>query len=186
MKRFLSLLLILLGAHAQAQIGFGVAAGFRSNQAETDINRAQVNSRTGTQFGVLGFFPIAKTFEVRSGFFYTQRYSEITNTASGIVSIDYSYFDVPLTVLMRLSEAAGIFAGPVFAFNQSKEVSCTNRASCAALDVKSVILPWQAGVGFKFLPQAGGELFFEYTPGDLSTNVSDMKTVGANFIFYFE
>lgn len=186
MKAVFFAFVFLMLSQAQAQIGFGVAAGVRSNQAETDIHGAETSSRSGLQFGVLAQFPIVNSFEVRSGFFYTQRYSEIEKTASGNVSVDYTYFDIPLTPSFRLSDAAAIFAGPVFAFNESKEVSCTNRATCAALDVKSVIVPWQAGVNFRFFSQAGGELFAEYAPGDLSTNVSDMKSVGANFIFYFE
>lgn len=186
MKAIFFVLATLFLAQAQAQIGFGALAGVHSGQADTDIAGAKMNSKTGFHFGVLALVPIVSNFEMRSGFIYNQRYAEIQNTAAGNVSLDFSYFDVPLTPMFRLSEAAGIFAGPVVAFNQSKEVTCTNRANCAALDVKSVVLPLQLGVNFKFMSQAGGELYAEYVAGDLSTNVSDMKTVGANFIFYFE
>jgi hypothetical protein len=186
MKFFLTAVLFLAAAQAQAQIGFGALIGMRSNQAETDIRNATVNSRTGTHFGVLALFPVVKALEVRTGFIYTQRYSEITNTASGVVSIDYSYFDVPMTLMYRFSEAAGVFGGPVIAFNQSKEVSCSKNTSCAALEVKSVVMPLQVGLNFKFAPQMGGEAFFEYTSGDLSTNVANMRSVGGNFVYYFE
>ncbi len=186
---FFKVLLILVGlasSQAEAQIDFGVSVGGRSNQAETDIRGATINARTGMNFGVLTIFDINKGFAARSGFFYTQRYSEIQNTAAGVVSVDYTYFDIPLTAMYRFNEAAGVFAGPVIAFSQSKEVSCTNRANCAALDVNSVIVPWQLGLNFKFMPQVGAELVFEYTPGDLSTNVSNMRGIGGNLIYYFE
>ena len=77
MKAVFFAFVFLMLSQAQAQIGFGVAAGVRSNQAETDIHGAETSSRSGLQFGVLAQFPIVNSFEVRSGFFYTQRYSEI-------------------------------------------------------------------------------------------------------------
>ncbi len=190
MRILLSLIFLIATVQAKAEtrgdIGFGALFGLRSNQADTDIRNATVNSRMGYQFGVLALFPIVKAIEVRSGFMYTQRYSEIANTASGTVTVDYSYFDVPMTLMYRFSEAAGVFAGPVIAFNQSKEVTCSRNTNCAALDVKSVVMPLQIGLNFKFLPQMGGEVFFEYTSGDLSTNVANMRSVGANLIYYFE
>lgn len=173
-------------ALAQRDIQFGGLLGFRSGQTDTDVRGASTSSRSGWQFGVQTLFPIAPPIEVRSGFAYTQRFTEIKNTAQGTVTVDYSYFDVPLTVAYRFNEAASVFGGPVIAFNQSKEVSCTAAANCAASDVKSVIMPLQLGISFKFLPQMGGELYYEYISGDLSNNVQNMRTVGANLIFYFE
>jgi hypothetical protein len=55
-----------------------------------------------------------------------------------------------------------------------------------ALDARSVVVPLQAGVSFEFLRQIGAQLYFEDVPGELSTNVSDMKSIGALFIYYFE
>lgn len=173
-------------AFAEADFQFGGLLGFRSSQTDTDIRGASTVSRSSFQFGVQGLFPIVNQIEVRSGVVYTQRYTEIKNTAQGTVTVDYSYFDVPMTVAFRFSEAASVFAGPVISFNQAKEVTCSAQSNCSATDVKSVIMPLQAGVSFKFLPQVGAELYYEYISGDLSTNVQNMKTVGANFIYYFE
>ncbi len=188
MKLFVVLLSLSmsLSAKAASDIQFGALLGFRSSQSDTDIRGASTSSRTSYQFGALAFFPIVSQLEVRSGFIYSQRFTEIKNTAQGIVSVDYDYFDVPITLGFRFSEAALVFAGPVIAFNQSKEVSCTLQASCSAVDVKSVIMPLQLGIGFKFLPQIGAEAYYEYIAGDLSANVENMRTVGANLIFYFE
>lgn len=178
--------LIFSSLAAQAQIQFGLAAGFRSGQAETNIQGATIPSETGMQFGAISYFPIQAPFGVRSGFLYTQRYSTIERTLSGTVDVDFAYFDVPLQGRMQFSDFGGVFAGPVLAFNQSKEVTCSNRANCAALDVRSFLLPLQLGLDFRFLPQVGGELYFEYVAGDLATSVSNMKTVGANVLFFFE
>ena len=52
--------------------------------------------------------------------------------------------------------------------------------------MKSVIVPLQLGVSFRFASQLGAELYYEYAAGDLAANLSNMKTVGANFLVYFE
>jgi hypothetical protein len=186
MKFLFILLFSFFGLAAQAQMEFGLAGGPRYSQADTNISGASVASKLGLQAGVLGYLPFAKTWGLRTGFFYTQRYVTIQKTASGDVDIQYSYFDVPATLRLQVSDRAGIFGGPILAFNQSKDVSCSKNSSCSALDVKSVILPWQIGLNFRMLSQFGGELYFEYAPGDLSTNVSDMRTVGVNAVLYFE
>lgn len=173
-------------AFAEADIQFGGLLGFRSSSTDTDIRGASTASRSGFQFGVQALLPITNKFEVRTGAIYSQRYAEIKNTAQGTVTIDYAYFDVPMTVGLRFNEAAAVFAGPVISFNFSKDVTCSLQTNCAAADVKSVIMPLQLGVSFKLLPQAGAELYYEYISGDLSANVQNMKTVGANFIYYFE
>jgi hypothetical protein len=186
MKILLFALIGLFLSPAYSQIQFGGLLGYRSNQAETDIKSAHVNARGGIQFGIEGLVPLGNSFEIRSGFTYAQRYSEIQNTAQGTVSVDYAYIDVPATLMYRFVPAVGIFAGPVLGFNQSKNVNCSLAATCAAVDVQSVIIPWQLGLNFRFLSQMGAEIFYEYVPGDLSTNISDMKSVGGNLLIYFE
>ncbi len=189
MKNFvISLFVILVSVAARAQIEFGVAAGLRSSQADTDLASATVDSRSGFQAGALFYFPFASNWGLRSGFLYTQRFVTLLNTKAGSVDINFSYFDIPATPMIRFSDYAGVFAGPVLSFNQSKEVSCSNKSSdtCNAMDVKSVVMPWQLGLQFRFLPQAGAEIFYEYTPGDLATNVANMRAVGGNVIFFFE
>lgn len=182
----LFIFILSLAAQAQSRIEFGIAGGFRSMQVETDISSATTNSKTGYQVGPLAYLPLNDFWGLRTGFLYTQRFANLQNTNKGDVDIQYAYFDVPGTVMIRFADFAGAFAGPVLAFNQSKDVTCTKNAECAALDVKSIIVPWQLGLSFRFLSQLGAELYYEYVPGDLSTNVSNMKTVGGNLVFYFE
>lgn len=187
MKLIIVLFTVLLSIGAQAQMEFGALVGFRSNQAQTDISLASVSSRTSYQFGVQGFFPIWNDLAgLRTGAMVAPRYVNLSNTRKGTVEINYIYLDVPATLMLKFNEVAGVFAGPILSFNYSKEVSCSLQADCVATDVKSVVVPWTLGLNFKILPQIGGELFYEYVPGDLSTNVSNMTTVGANFIFYIE
>ncbi len=176
-----------LSAQSLAQnVNFAGVLGFRSMQMETDIAGASVNSKTGFQAGILLNVPLQSFLEVRSGVLYVQRHGEITNTAKGTVDINYAYFDVPAQLALRFNEAASVFGGTRFAFNQSKEVECSANASCEASSVKSVLFPIELGVEFRFLPQMGAELYYEYIPGELSANVQNMKTIGINLTFQFE
>jgi hypothetical protein len=187
MKIFLTFLAaIFVSFAAQAQSEFGLSAGIRSGQAETDLQGATLTGKTGFQVGALTWLPIYRGWSIRTGFLYSQRPSMLSNTASGDVDIAYSYFDVPVTPFYRFSDFAGIFGGPVLAFNQSKEVTCSSKTNCAAPDVKSFLVPLEIGLDFRFAPLMGGEVYFEYVSGSLSANVFDMKTVGANFLFFFE
>lgn len=186
MRFTLSLFLILFSLAAQAQIEFGLAVGARSGQAETDIVGATMQTQEGWQFGAIAYLPIQNPFGMRSGFLYSQRFAAIERTRAGDVDIDFAYFDVPIQARLQMGDYAGLYGGPVLAFNQSKEVSCTIKANCVAIDVKSFVIPWQVGVDFRIFSQFGAELYYEYIPGDLSTNVSNMKTVGANALFFFE
>ncbi|MEZ0392004.1 MAG: outer membrane beta-barrel protein [Pseudobdellovibrionaceae bacterium] len=186
MKSLFSFFLLIFSLTAQAQMEFGLVGGLQSGQAETDLSGASAKTRLGYHFGGLAYLPLQKSWGLRSGLIYNQRYTTLEPTLSGKVDMDFAYFDVPLTPMLKFSGAGGVFAGPVLAFNQSKDVTCSQRANCAAVDVKSFLLPLQVGVQFRFLPQMGAELFFEYISGELATNVSNMKTVGASFLFYFE
>ncbi len=185
MKFLFVLFLSLFSLSASAQIEFGVTAGFRSGEIETDIQYATTSGRTGIHAGVLAYLPIHDNWGLRSGFLYTRRPAMIDNTLSGQVDIQYAYFDVPATVLIKFADYAGAFAGPVIAFNQSREVSCS-LTNCSAQDVQAVVMPWQLGLNFRFLPSVGAEMFYEYLPGELSASVSNMRTVGASVIFYLE
>ncbi len=164
---------------------FSALFGVRSNSADTNVTKASVQNQTSWMAGVLGVLPLKYSLAARGGFIYNQRYVDISPTVQGTVSIQYSYFDVPLTVGYQFSDLAMIFAGPVLAFNQSKDVSCTHSTTCAALDVKSMIIPWQLGVHFLFLPDMGAEISYEYVPGDLSQSVANMRTLAIGAFYTF-
>jgi hypothetical protein len=178
----------MLSAHLAwgQSVNVAGALGFRSMQIDTDIRGASTPSRTGFEAGILMNVPLINGIEVRSGFLYVQRYAQIKNTAQGIVDINYAYFDIPATLAYRFADTASVFAGADIAFNQSPQVECSSSPNCEASEVKSVIFPLQVGVEFRFLPQMGAELFYEYIPGDISANVQNMKTVGINLTFQFE
>lgn len=187
MKFFLAgvIAILFLTAEARDEIGFSAALGLRSNEAETDVGSATVTSQVGLQAGILAYLPVS-SWVLRTGALYTQRSINLGPVQEGDVEVRYSYFDIPLTPVIRLSDYAGFFGGPLIAFNQSRDVSCSKVSNCSAFDVRSIIVPLQLGFQFRFLDQVGAEIFYEYVPGELSTNVSNMRTFGGNLTFYFE
>ena len=91
---------------------FSALFGVRSNSADTNVTKASVQNQTSWMAGVLGVLPLKYSLAARGGFIYNQRYVDISPTVQGTVSIQYSYFDVPLTVGYQFSDLAMIFAGP--------------------------------------------------------------------------
>jgi hypothetical protein len=187
MKFLVSLFsLILFSSAGYADNEFALLAGIRSNSAETDLNSASVSSRTGYQGGALLNLEYYPAWSLRTGILLASRQVSLGPTLQGQVELNFSYVDIPATFLYQFSSMGGIFAGPVLSFNQSKETSCSLTATCSARDVKSVIYPLQMGVQFRFASQMGAELYYEYVSGEIATNLSNMKTVGANFLLFFE
>jgi hypothetical protein len=176
----------LMSVAAEAR-DFAVSVGARTNS--WDISPAGAGSgsgKTGLQAGVLGFIDIGTGLQFRSGFLYTQRL--FTATASGFESeYNFSYFDVPLTIMYKFSDFGGVFGGGVLALNSGKSCSGTG---CSTEGVKSSLVGFQFGASFKFAPQMGGELYYESIPGDIQsangTAGKDAKSVVANLLFTFE
>ncbi len=173
---------------AQASdLDFAVLVGTKNNSATTDITGATVTSKFGIMVGVLGLLPLTRNgFGIRSGGIYNQRYVTMGPSNQGDIEIQYTYFDIPMTPMLQIDRLITLFAGPVLAFNQSKDVSCSKAPTCAAADVKSFLMPIQIGADFRFAPQFGGEVFFESISGDISKNVANMTSVGFAGLIFFE
>lgn len=177
--------LFLVAISAKAEIDFAGTLGIRMNSASTDVTGASVSAQSGVLAGVLAWLPIRERLGFRTGAVFNQRFISLGPTNQGTVDVLYSYWDLPLTATYQISSGFFLYGGPVLAFNQSKEVTCSQDPKCGALDVKSVVVPWQAGVDFRMIPQLGGEFFVEIIPGELSRNVSDMKSLGLSLVYYF-
>lgn len=168
---------------------FAVVLGMRSNSWDYFPTTSGVSGSgsTGYQAGVLGFIDVAQALSVRTGFIYTQRIFSITDSTSA-TNYNYSYFDVPITLMYKFSEFGGIFGGAVLALNSGK--SCSGIANCSTDGVKSSLTGFQFGASFKFAPQMGAELYYESISGDIQASGGvggkDAKSVGANFLITFE
>lgn len=168
---------------------FGVTVGMRSNNVDptsTYANSFTASGKSGLNFGALALIPIKDQFGFRTAFTYSQRFLSLDPKAGGNSNdIKLAYLDIPLTLYYKFSDYAGIFAGPMMSLMQSKDCSVTG-STCALTNVQSTIMPISFGVTFKFAPQMGGELVYEQASGKLSDEIENLRSVGANFVFYFE
>lgn len=170
---------------ARAEIQVAGNLGVRLNSASTDVGGASVTSKAGIIAGFLGWLPLRHGFGVRSGALYNQRFVGLGPTNQGDIDVQYTYLDIPLTATYQINSGWSIFGGPVLAFNQSRDVTCSTSSTCAAAEVNSFVLPWQAGVDFKMTSQLGGEFFVEGILGEVSKNISDMKSLGLSLVIFF-
>ncbi len=173
----------LIGLSAQAN-DFAAAIGFRSNSADAVNSGVNVSSKSGFGLGVIGFFDVAQSLQVRSGFLYNQRNFAIGANGGTEYDINASYVDIPVTAMYRFAEYGGVFAGPVLALLASKE--CKAPGGCST-SPESMNIGVQFGASFKFAPQLGAELYYEMLPSTFWKDyMKSARTVGANLLFTFE
>lgn len=168
---------------------FAAILGVRTNSWDVEPSGgATASGKNSFHAGVLGFIDLSSAVLFRTGFIYTQRaYTIKTNTVDA--EYNYTYFDIPATLMYKFSDFGGVFAGAVLALNTSKGCS-SNTGNCSTDGVNSSPIGFQFGASFKFAPQLGGEIYYEMIPGPLqSYNGSDSKSaksVVANLMITFE
>lgn len=184
-KWILGLVVLASSGTAFAQ-EFSIEGGFRQQSGElaTGVSAKPV---TGYQFGGLAYLPISGEWHFRTGLFYTQRTIKGEVSSPSRLDLEYkmNYVDVPLTAFYKFSDQGGIFGGVILSNNFEKSWS-VNGASQADKDVKSLIFPFVVGASFKFVPQFGMSVYYEFLAGEAARDLKNYKAVGVNLAFYFE
>lgn len=184
MKNVLLALSVLAFSAVASAADMGLEVGFRSQSGDGPAGTS-AKSETGYQVGIVTAFPLNGALNLRLGYLYTQRPLSVTDDVTGATSkANLNYFDIPVTLLYKFEEYAGIFAGPVVAINLDN--SCSGVAGCKINDVKSPVVPIQLGATFKFAPQLGATVYFETSGGDMATGLSNYRAVGANLLVTFD
>ena len=96
-----------------------------------------------------------------------------------------TYFDVPLHIMFKFEDYAGIFLGPSFSTKLGDECKASV-GTCNLTNVKSSIMPLTFGAQFKMAANFGLSLFFETFSGDVADNLGSSRGVGANLLFVFD
>ncbi len=182
---------VLFVNQVQAQ-EFALSAGFRNTSASADGAPAgttySISAKNGFQLGGIGFFPLNEQIYLRSGLLYTQRFLEFSATTGTVVTktdVELSYIDIPATVMYKFSDYGGVFGGVIVGLNQSKDCkTATTSTNCTGTN--SSITPITLGLSFKFAPNMGGEFSYESTSGSLANSVTEAKSIGLNFLVFFE
>lgn len=171
---------LLLGASSAHALDFGLEAGVRSQSADVDAP-SSLKSQMGFQFGATAALPLSEVLSLRTGMLYTQRPLVVENGANEY-KYSLNYVDIPLQLMYRIEEYAGVYAGVVVAMNMDK--SCSG--GCAVEKLKTPLVPIAFGATFKFAPQLGGSIQFETASGEAAKSLSNFRAIGANLIVYFE
>ncbi|MEQ1723672.1 MAG: outer membrane beta-barrel protein [Pseudobdellovibrio sp.] len=181
MKKIFALFVLVLSTTAFAQkasSGFSysmpaVEVGFKWNSASISASTSD-KQVIGYQLGISTVANVSDTFGVRTGLFYSERPFEAT-VATVTSTGKITYFEVPVQLMFKIEDYAGVYVGPSIAVKLSSEPS-------GLTDVKSMILPLTFGAAFKFLPNFGANVFFETASVDLASGVSNSRAVGVNLL----
>ncbi|MEQ1666237.1 MAG: hypothetical protein ABL927_12775 [Bdellovibrionales bacterium] len=109
--------------------------------------------------------------------FYSERPFKSELSAASTVSGKISYFEVPVLLMFKFEDFAGVYVGPSFGVKLGDELKPGNLT-----DVKSLVIPLTFGAQFKFTPALGANVFFETVPGDLAKDLSNSRAVGVNLL----
>lgn len=188
MKSFLTSALVIISAivliapQSQA-LGFGIEGGFRQQSGDTATGYS-TSSQVGYQLGAVGFFDFSEKLALRSGLMYTQRPLKVTNdTTQDSATLTMTYFDIPVGLMLKFEDYMGVYLGTALSMNLDK--SSDKKAVMDVVDAKSIVMPLQLGVTFKFMPDVGLNMYFEQF-GDVAKDLKSYRAVGVNLLFTME
>lgn len=177
---FLICAAIFSGFNASAQ-DVGVIAGIRSDSADAKTSGYKVEGKNSFNVGGIAKFELAESWNIRTGFVYTQRFYEIKNGSTSLGESKFTYFEIPVGVLYKFSDFGGAFLGPNLAFNISKD--CAGGTCTSA---NSTPIGLQLGASFKFAPQMGFEFYYETMMSKIEDQIENPKAIVANFMVTFD
>lgn len=179
--------IISMASVAHAEVAYSMPSlevGFKLNTI--DAKGATSNKQSqGFQAGGSIVFDFAQNFGFKTGLMYSERpFKNETGTTTTEGKI--TYFDIPLHVMFKFEDYAGIYFGPSLSTKMSDECKVSGGGSCTGLEAKSSIMPLTFGAQFKFLPNFGLSLFFETVSGSVAKDLESSRGLGANLLFTFD
>ena len=160
----------------------GLEAGFKWSSMDADSTGSDKQSM-GYQIGASGTFDIATNFAIKSGLFYNERPFKVSDTI--VVGTDITgkitYFDIPVLLMFKFEEYAGVYLGPSLSIKMSDEISVGTLSN-----IKDTVVPLTIGGQFKFAPNLGVNVFFETVSGQLADGLKNSRAVGANLLVTFD
>lgn len=183
----LGLVLGLTSSVALANADYGLEVGVRSQSGDADGAGSSTTSQTAMQFGGVAHFQFSGSWYIRTGMLYTQRPLAIKSGSGGADNkVTMTYLDVPIALMCKFEDYAGIFGGVSLGMNLDK--SC-NTPNCTVTDVKTPITSFVFGASFKFAPLLGATIYFESYGDVLAKSAPDSlknyRAVGANLLISF-
>ncbi|MFZ3229069.1 MAG: outer membrane beta-barrel protein [Pseudobdellovibrio sp.] len=189
MKKLIALFIILVSTSVFAQgsnspnISYsmaGLEVGFK--WAGADITGTDSSKQVlGFLVGGSAVFNFAPSFGLKTGLFYNERPFEATTAGAVNTKGKITYFDVPVLLMFKFEDYAGVYFGPSISMKMSDEISPGKLT-----DIKGMVVPITVGAQFKFAPNLGMNIYFESVSGDLALGVKNSRAVGASLLVTFD
>lgn len=182
---FLSGLTLVVSANANTEYSrlsytmAGIEAGFNWNTMEYSTATSN-KSVLGFQFGGTAVINFNHMFGLKTGLYYVQKPFE-NDTPSGKVSGKLTYAQIPIHFMLKFEEYMGVYLGPSLGMLLSDEAS-----PIALSDKKSMIFPFAIGGQFKFTPMLGVNIFYEVVNGNLASDLTNSRAIGAGLLITFD
>lgn len=175
---------LMCASVAFADIDYGLEVGVRQQAGEVDNSGYSAKSQMGLQFGGFAHFPLSGALHLRTGMLYTQRPMKVEDDTNGSEdTVRLNYLDVPVALMYKFEEYAGIYAGLSLGLNID---SSGDVGGSKVKGVKSTVTPLIFGAFFKFAPQFGANIYFESASGDVADGLKNYRAVGANLAITFD
>ena len=156
-----------------------IEVGFKWGSA-TYSGADTTNQVIGFEVGGSTVFNVGDNFGIKTGLFYNER--PFQSVASGTTYTGkLTYFDVPVLLMFKFEDYAGIYLGPSLSLKLSDQLSPGNLTK-----INSSVIALTFGAQFKFAPNLGANIYFETVPGNLSNEVSNTRAVGVNLMIAFD
>lgn len=173
---------------AHAEVAYSMPAlevGIKMNTMDGDGATSNKQAQ-GFQGGGSMVFDFGDSgFGLKTGLIYSERPFKFETT--GVTTEGkITYFDIPLHVMFKFEDYAGIFLGPSFSTKLGDECEVTGGGACTLTSIKSSIMPITFGAQFKVAANFGLSLFFETASGEIAQGIKDSRAVGANLLFVFD
>jgi hypothetical protein len=157
----------------------GIEGGFKWSSADVD-GTDSTKQVIGYTVGGSAVFNVAPSFGIKTGLFYNERPFEAT-TGNASFKGKITYFDVPVLLMFKFEDYAGIYIGPSLSMKLSDEVNVGKLN-----DPKGMVIPLTVGAQFKFAPNLGANIYFESVSGEIATGIKNTRAVGANLLVTFD
>lgn len=184
----LTLVVVFTSSLASAQ-DLGVVVGYRSDSADSGSATTTLDTMGNVQVGAVGKFQLSEAFWLRSGMIYIQRsYGFTTTLVPATGTYKATYFEIPLGLLWKLSDAGGVFAGGAFNLGLSNKCDISAGATCSFTGHANSPFAAQLGASFKVAPQFGFEIYYEALTGNkkIAEGIDNARAIAANLMITFD
>lgn len=182
-KMFLVLFAVGSAFFTQAQVQFGVKAGYNlSNITFSGSSSVDVKSKSDFSAGLLASIPLFSSFTLQPEVMYSGQGAAFTD--SGSAKFNLGYLNVP--VLFKWQHASGFFAetGPQIGFLLSAKVKDGGQSLDVKSSTESTDFSWAFGVGYK-ISKINLGIDARYNLGLTNTEKDSGSETAKNSVFQF-